>query len=117
MRRRLARIAHHLRAHTPRPGHIHLQPEVTRRRLVLIPHQAKVAAVATEVAVAEEVTEAVVAAAEVAAEVLTAEDPLLTLDTKFSAQNGKSPAGPYRRAFSVLNYMFFKILSNSKFNT
>jgi hypothetical protein len=50
-----------------------------------------VAAVATEVA--EEGIEAAVVAAEVAGEVLTAEDPLLTLDIKFSAQSGKSPVG------------------------
>jgi hypothetical protein len=45
-----------------------------------------VAAEATEVAVAEEVTEAEVAAEVAGAEVLAAEDPLLTLVTKFFSE-------------------------------
>jgi hypothetical protein len=67
-----------------------------------------VAAVATEVAVAEEGTEAVVAAAEVAAEVLTAEDPRLTPDIKFSAQSGKArpdiSAGLFRFELHILKF-------------
>ena len=112
MRRWLARIVRRLR--TPRPGHIHLQPEATQRRPVLIPHQAKVAA--TEVAVVEGVTEAevVVVAAEVAeAEVLTAEDPLLTLVTRYFSEQKARPSLP--PGFLVLNCVLQN--SSSKFST
>ena len=70
---------------------------------------------ATEVAVAEEATEAEVAVvATEAVEVLTAEDPLLTLVTRsFSEEKARRFLPP---GFLVLNYIF-QILPKCKFST
>ena len=118
MRRRLARIVRRLR--TLRPGHIHLQPEVTQRRRVLIPRQAKVTAVVVviEVAGAEEVTEAeaAVVAVEVAVEVLTAVELPLTRAIKFSAKNEKARLD-LTAGLSRFELHVFKILPNSKLDT